>query len=64
MGNLSDSVFNDNVVIIVRVIIDAVFYEIAVYVSLSYSRSPFIANVSCYVYDLERRKESIFNAFL
>ena len=64
MCHLSNSVFNDNVVIIVVVVIDTVFNEIAVYVSLSFNRPPFITNISCNVYNLKRRKETIFNTFL
>ena len=63
MCNLSNSVFYDNVVIIVGVVIYSVFYEISVYVSLPFNWSPFIANVCSNVYDLERSKESIFYTF-
>lgn len=42
MCNFSDSVFYDDVVIIVGIIIDAVFYKIAVYISLSFDGSPFV----------------------
>ena len=63
MCDLSDSVFNDNAVIIVRVIINSVFYQITIDVSLPPDRSPFIANVGCNVNNLKWSKETIFYTF-
>ena len=62
MCNFSDSVFYDDVVIIVGIIIDAVFYKIAVYISLSFDGSPFVTDICSDIDNLKWSKESVFNA--
>ena len=63
MCHFSYTVFYYDVIIVVRIVIDAVFYKIAIDVFLPFRRSPLVANVRCYVYYLERSKETVFDTF-
>ena len=62
LRNFPYTVFYNNVIIIVAVVINAVFYLVAVNILLSLCRSPLIANVGCDVYNLERSKETVLNS--
>ena len=57
-----DAVFYNDIVIVIRIIIDAVFYKIAVYVSLSFDWSPFVTDICSDIDNLKWGKESVFNA--
>ena len=59
---LSDAVFNDDVVIIVGIIIDAVLYKIAVNISLVFERPPFVADIGSDIDHLKGGKEAVLNA--
>ena len=59
LRNFPNSVFYNNVVIIVAIVIDAVFYLVAVYILLALCRSPLITDVRCDVDYLKRSKEAI-----
>ena len=61
MGHLTDAVFDDDTVIVIGVVIDAVFYLVAIDVALSFGRAPLVANISGNVDDLERCQETIVN---
>ena len=62
LRNFPNSVFYNNVVIIVAIVIDAVFYLVSVHILLSLCRSPLITDVRCDVDYLKRSKEAIFYA--
>ena len=62
LRNFPYAVFYNNVIIIVAVVIDTVFYLVAVDVLLSLCRSPFITDVRSDVDYLERSKETVFYA--
>lgn len=62
LRNFPNAVFNNNVIVVVAIVIDAVFYLVAVYILLSLCRSPLIANVGCDVDNLERSKETVLNS--
>ena len=59
-----DAVFYDDIVIIVGIVIDTVFYQITVDVSLPPDRSPFITYIGGNVHYLKGSEKTIFNAFL
>ena len=62
LRNFPYTVFYNNVIIIVAVVINAVFYLVAVYILLSLCRSPFVTDVRCDVDNLERSKETVLNS--
>ena len=63
MRHLSDAVFDDDVIIVVLIVVDAVFDEVAEDVALAFGGSPLIADVGRDVDDLEGSEETIVNAF-
>ena len=62
--NLVNTVLENNVVVVVPVIVNAVFNHIAVNVGLSVVRSPSISNVGRDIDDLERSKEAVLYTLL
>ena len=60
--NFPNAIFYDNVVIVVTIIIDTVFYLVAVYILLPLCRSPLVTDVGCNVDYLERSKEAVLYA--
>lgn len=56
-----DTAFNDDIVIIVGIIVDSVFYLVAVIIKLSFQRSPAVADVCRDADDLERCEESVLD---
>ena len=55
VGHLSDAVFYDDVVIVVGIVVDTVFYHVAVDVALSLGGSPFVTDIRCDIDHLEGR---------
>ena len=62
LRNFPYTVFYNNVIVIVAVVINAVFYLVAVNILLSLCRSPFVTDVRCDVDNLERSKETVLNS--
>ena len=60
--HFSNAVFYYNIIVVVAIVINTVFYLVAVYVLLSFCWSPFITNVRRDVDYLEWSKEAIFYA--
>ena len=60
--NLVNTVLENNIVVVVPVIVNAVFNHITVNISLSVVRSPSVSNVGRDIDDLERSKEAVLNA--
>lgn len=56
---LLDTILNDDVVVIVAVGIDAIFNDITVDITLSFARTPAIANIGDDIDDLEGREKAI-----
>ena len=55
MGHLSDTVFYDDIVIVVGIVVDTVFYHVAVDVALSFGGSPLVTDIRCDIDYLEGR---------
>ena len=64
MGHLADSVFHDDIVVVVLIVVDTVFYHVAENVALASRGTPLVTNICGDVDDLERCQESVVNAFL
>ena len=63
MGHLADTILDNDVVIVVGIIIDTVFYFIAENVKLTFSGAPLIADIRGDIDDLEGSQESIIDTF-
>ena len=61
LRNFPYAVFYDNVIVVITIIIDAVFYFIAEYIFLSLCWSPLVTDVRCDVDYLKRSKETVLN---
>ena len=59
LRNFPNTVFNNNVIVVVAIVIDAVFYLVAVYILLSICRPPLVTNIGCNVDNLKRSKKSV-----
>ena len=64
MSYLANSVFHDDIVVVVLIVVDTIFYHITENVALASCRAPLITNICGDVDDLERCQESVVNAFL
>ena len=64
VGHLAYAVFDNDVVVVVGVVVDAVFYEVAEDVALPFRGSPLVADVRGDIDDLEGREEAVVDAFL
>ena len=62
--NLVNTVLENDAVVVVPVVVDSVFNLVAVDVGLTFVRSPPVTDIGRDIDNLERRKESIFNALL
>ena len=62
--NLVNTVLENDIVIIIPIVIDSVFEHIAVYIGLPFVRPPAVTDVGRDIDNLERSKESVFDALL
>ena len=60
---LANAVFDDDIVVVVGIVVDAVFDRVSVDVLLPFEGSPFISDVGLDVDDLEGSKEAVIYAF-
>ena len=61
MSHLADSVRYDDVVVVILIIVDSVFYRMSIDIQLSLCGSPFVTNICCNVYHLVWCQEAIIN---
>ena len=62
--NLVNTVLENDAVVVVPVVVDAVFNLVAIDVGLTFVRSPSVTDVGRDVDNLERSKEAVFDALL
>ena len=62
--NLVNTVLENDAVVVVPVVVDAVFNLVAIDVGLTFVRSPSVTDVGRDIDNLERSKESVFDALL
>ena len=62
--NLINTVLENDAVVVVPVVVDAVFNLVAINVGLSFVRSPSVTDIGRDIDHLERSKKSIFDALL
>ena len=61
LSYLANTIFYNDVVIVIGIVVDAVFYQLTVNVSLTFNWSPAVTNICLYVDNLERSQEAIVN---
>ena len=63
LSYLCNAVFDYDIVIVIAVIVDTVFYQVSMNIFLSFTWSPFITDIGFDIDYPERCKESVVNAF-
>ena len=63
VSHLAYSVLNHNIIIVIGIIVDAILNQIPVYITLTFGRSPFIADIGGDIDNLEGGQEAIVDTF-
>ncbi len=64
LSNFPMTVFYHYIIVVIAIVVNTIFYFIAVNILLTFDRSPLIANIGCNIDNFEWGKKSVFYTVL